>query len=178
MCVCILLAGTDVVAGVCMSEPREGHDPCQGYVDVLYDIAFPPPPPPPPPPSLPTAEMYNNPIGHGQLDFFEINLSDWDHVDLINDGGIMEVYDGSIMEGTMRWGHYAPPPPLPPPPPPPPPPSLPTAEMYNKPIGHYMMIESPAKLRAARVAMGGSSALVIACGILWIRQRSRLPPML
>jgi len=45
---------------------------------------------------------------------------------------------------------------------------------------HYLMVEGPAKLRTARVAMWGSvaSAVVLACGILWIRQRSRLPPML
>ena len=42
---------------------------------------------------------------------------------------------------------------------------------------HYMMIESPQKLLAGRVAMGGSAVLVLVSGILWIshRQRSRLP---
>ena len=43
---------------------------------------------------------------------------------------------------------------------------------------HYMMIESPAKLRAARAMVWSSIGTMLVCGILWIRQRGRLPPML
>ena len=42
---------------------------------------------------------------------------------------------------------------------------------------HHMMIESPTKLPAGRAAVWGSAAVVLVCGILWIRHRSHLPPM-
>ena len=139
--ICILLAGTDVVDGApCpLKGPRE--DPCEGHVDVLYDITSPPPPlpppppPPPPPPSLPTAEMYNPIIiddGHGQYiidDIIDASTDDFGMGDGVRMPSQLPPGEQVYLSG---WGHK---PTLPSPPPPSAAstalPSLPSAERYN-----------------------------------------------
>ena len=134
--ICILLAGTDVVDGApCpLKGPRE--DPCEGHVDVLYDITSPPPPlpppppPPPPPPSLPTAEIIDD--GHGQYiidDIIDASTDDFGMGDGVRMPSQLPPGEQVYLSG---WGHH---PTLPSPPPPSAAstalPSLPSAERYN-----------------------------------------------